>query len=101
MHPEIYYAFLNRLKQEYDYISFCNSPTNLKLLNDVNCPIGVYEDESFANFFTFNPDTKDIPFAFFYRINMKDDNIVLPKTQLNQQKYFDILFEMVKLLMHP
>jgi len=93
------YDYLSSLlNKETDYIAFCNSPLNKQLLKDVNCPIEAYNDETLANFFSFNPANKQIPFAFFDKINYNVKNIILPTKPFNQQKYFDILFNIVSML---
>jgi len=96
LYPGIYGNLLYLVNQDKSYIQFCKSEVNIKLLKDANCTEVECEDESLANFFTFDPDNREIPFAFFYKINTKGYIINLPTTPYNQQKYFDILWSVVE-----
>jgi len=90
MYPNIYDDLLKRLGMDYDFITFCSSDLNIKLLKNIQYTNVLSEDESLANFFAFNPHNMNIPFAFFYQMNFKNSKVELPP---NQQKYLDMLLE--------
>jgi len=87
---DVYINFLSKLQQDDTYVTFCKSEIHQKALEEVNCPKDKYEDELLANFYTLNPDNRNIPFAFFYQMNFKNSKVELPP---NQQKYLDMLLE--------
>jgi len=96
MNPGVYHFLSEQLKLDQEYTAFCQGPINRKIL-DGTYSFHEREDESLANFFTLNPDNERVPFGFFYQLNFPDSKVELPTKPFNQQKYLDMLLDMIKM----
>jgi len=95
IYPDIYFYLQKQLSNNNDYTAFRESMINKKHIYDVNATEDEYEDETIANFYAFNIDNEKIPYAFINKLIYVNYKVELPTIPFNQQRYFDILWDVV------